>query len=379
MLVIIAMTSPLCARTLSPVVNTAPVSITRFGAVGNGKANCTRAIAAALASGAKDIYVPAGTYVIGPGMVSVPAGVTIRGAGRSSVLRAADGSKTLLAVKKDCTLRDFAVECKDDKPGTIHEGTILAGSGADNVTIDSVVFRDCGRVSVLADHANGLAVRNCDFGNVLMAVHLVFSSRAKILNNSIVNARHSAIRWWGNVSFNQKLTSDLTISGNYVRNTGHGENISDYSGAAISGTGAVRVVMANNIIDGAMDVGLDLEWCDDSVISANTVRNCHNAGIALFFGCKRVSITGNTVLNDYSYAQPPSGFWVRSGIWLAPRSPKEYAADQGHRDVTVVGNTIFCAEGERRSLWISPESSGVTIGQNAISGGKVYDERPQER
>jgi len=71
------------------------------------------------------------------------------------------------------------------------------------------------------------------------------------------------------------------------------------AGSCIWGTGAKRVVMNGNIADGAADVALDLEWCDDSVITGNTVRNFRNAGISLFYSCERIAITGNTVLNDW--------------------------------------------------------------------------------
>src|SRR5262249_12379843 len=45
-----------------------------YGAVGNGRVDDTRAIRNAMASGARSIYFPAGTYVVDS--ITVPAGVT---------------------------------------------------------------------------------------------------------------------------------------------------------------------------------------------------------------------------------------------------------------------------------------------------------------
>jgi len=84
----------------------------------------------------------------------------------------------------------------------------------------------------------------------------------------------------------------------------------------------VRQLMTGNIIDGATDVGLDLEWCEDSVITGN--------------------------------------------------NRETYKGDRGHRDVTIVGNTIDCLDdGPRRAMWIGSESDHITIPDNTIRGGEV--------
>ena len=128
-------------------------------------------------------------------------------------------------------------------------------------------------------------------------------------------------------------SQDLIFANNYVKNGGSGP---------IWGTGARRVIMANNIVDGANDIGLDLEWCADSVITGNTVRNAHEAGIALFYSCHRVSITGNTVINDMEITEGEAkrSWYVRSGIWLTYPNRDVFKNDFGHQDVTITGNTF---------------------------------------
>ena len=139
------------------------------------------------------------------------------------------------------------------------------------------------------------------------------------------------------------------VAHNYVQNGG---------GGAIWGTGGSRVVMFGNIIDGALDVGLDLQWCDDSVICGNlicgnTVRSCLNAGIALELVCERVAITENTIINDHPMTseQAAQAGRVRAGIRLTEPNRGLFKADRGRRDVTIVGNTIHSAgDLTRRSM-----------------------------
>ena len=63
------------------------ISIKDFGAVGDGVANDTEAIQAALNSGAIHIYVPKGTYKT-TATLSIPTKVSFEGAGKDSVIQA---------------------------------------------------------------------------------------------------------------------------------------------------------------------------------------------------------------------------------------------------------------------------------------------------
>jgi parallel beta-helix repeat protein len=105
------------------------------------------------------------------------------------------------------------------------------------------------------------------------------------------------------------------------------------------------------------------------VIVGNTVRNCKNAGISLFFTSRRITINGNTVINDYPFAEPPDGFWVRAGIWLTYTNREQFPNDSGHRDVTIVGNTIHCVDEWRRPIWIGKETGNLTVAWNTLTGG----------
>ena len=73
-----------------------------------------------------------------------------------------------------------------------------------------------------------------------------------------------------------------------------------------------------------------------------------------------------------SEAEAKKEWWVRSGIWLTYPNRGNNKHDHGHRDVAIVGNTIWCKDdGERRAMWIGAESDNITIANNTLRGGGV--------
>ncbi len=345
----------------SPIPREA-VSVLSFGARGDGATDDTAAFARALASGAGRVQVPAGRYALGPEAVTVPAGVVLSGDGPSTVLCAAAGTGELLNLGSRSQVRDVSIDGARAPQGGVSDG-LIALRHADGCLVERVSITDCDRACIFADHANDLTIRGCEFRRIGLAISLTFSSRVKITDNTVADARIHGIQFWGNWQFERQECEDLLISGNRVRNGG---------GGPIWGTGGRRVVIVGNIVDGAEDVGIDLEWCADSTICGNTVRNCRNAGISLFFACTAVSITGNTVANDREIDDPEAQWYVRAGIWLTPPNREEFPGDRGHRDVVVVGNTLVSAEGPRRGMWIGSEVRNVRIEANAIAGPGIF-------
>lgn len=342
--------------------STFSANVKDFGAKGNGVTNDTQAFKKALASGRKDVYIPAGKYLIGPETIAVPAQIILHGDGAASVLKLAKNTGVIFKLGKSVTINRVAFDGKDGKSGGVPDGVLSLPNKTKDIVIDSVSFLNCDRACIVTDHSDDLIIQNCTFRNIGLAISLVFSQRVKITGNSVFNARLHGIQFWGCYDWKSKDGADIIITGNYVKDGG---------GGAIWGSGTTRAVIANNIVDGAKDVGIDLEWCDDSVISGNTVRNFENAGISLFFACRRVSITGNTIINDRPIADPNAVFWIRAGIWLTDPNRKSYQDDHGHKDIAITGNVINCAGGNRRAMYIGAESENVTITGNTTQGGEI--------
>ncbi|MFA5205311.1 MAG: right-handed parallel beta-helix repeat-containing protein [Lentisphaeria bacterium] len=344
------------------------LNVAAYGAKGDGKTDDTPAFRQAfLAAGtaARCVTVPPGTYLLGPQPLELPPNVTLRGAGATTVLRAAPCTTTLLTLKDGCALADLAFDGRQAKPGEANDPGLIMIQGAKAIRLDRLRFDHVDRDCVFLDHAGNVTIADCDFAMVGLAINTVFSHHLRITGNRITDARVHGIEIWGMYNWELQDTSDIMITGNYVKNGGAG---------AIWASGGRDLVLANNVINGATDVGLDLEWCENAVITGNSVRRCKNGGISLFFACRNIAITGNAVTNDYpiSEADAKEGWWVRSGIWLTYPNRGEFKGDHGHRDITIVGNTITCAPGQRRAIWIGGESQNVVINANAINGGGVW-------
>ena len=347
-----------------------PANVSDFGAKGDGRTNDSEAFTKAFAAGHLDVYVPPGQYLIGPKPIHLPKNAYLHGAGRASVIKVAEGTEQLLMLDAGVRLERLHFDGRGAVQGDISDELIKLGPAnwpdekPDHITIDSLSFADTDRTCLRTDHNNYVMIRNCEFIRVGAAICLDFSRNIQVYHNTIVDARVHGIQFWGNSNWQRQESSDLIFAHNYVKNGGSGP---------IWGTGASRVIMIGNIVDGANDIGLDLEWCADSVIANNTVRNCQEAGIALFYACKRVTITGNTVINneEITEGEAKKSWFVRSGIWLTYPNRDVFKNDFGHEDITISGNTIHCAEGNRRAIWIGSQASNVHLSANTISGGPI--------
>lgn len=341
-----------------------PVSVMDFGAKADAKTDDTPAFAKALEAG-KDVYVPAGDYRISS--LTLPKGASLHGAGAASTLICPE-DKTVLTLQSDTRVAQlrFVGEQKEGREWGPQSRALIDVVSVKNVTIENIRVEDYKNTAIRGDHGQVITIRDCYLQNVNWAVDLSFCHEVKVLGNSVIDAHMHGIQFWGNYNWQMQDSSDLIIANNYVKNGGSG---------AIWGTGAHRVVVQGNIIDGAKDVGLDLEWCTDGVITGNVVRGCENGGISLFFSSQRITISGNTILNDSPIPAdaPKDGWWVRSGIWLTFPGRETFKDDHGHRDVTITGNTIVCADdGPRRGIWIGSESDNILLANNLIINGQSW-------
>ncbi|NLX04988.1 MAG: hypothetical protein GXY33_07580 [Phycisphaerae bacterium] len=328
-----------------------------FGAIGDGQANDTEAFRKAMASGEKDIFVPPGTYLLGSETLDVPEGVFLHGLGRNSTIKLAEETAKIFDLGPRVRLSRLHFDCAGSPQGGSNDGIIRLGGESHFVAIEDVSFADCKRVCIVTDHANDLVIRSCDFRNVGWAVSLTFSKRAKVLDNTVVKASGHGLQFWGNWKWEMAGCEDLIFANNYLKDAG---------GGPIWGTGAYRVVMVGNIVDGASDVGLDLEWCFDSTIAGNTVRNCQNAGISLFYSCRNVAVSGNTVI----ITEGKSG--MRGGIWLTGVNQTEFPGDTGHQNVAITGNVVV-GEGKPKHGISIGSGTNVVCAANVLQNADLFD------
>lgn len=128
----------------------------------------------------------------------------------------------------------------------------------------------------------GNRVEDCDG----QGINLNVADQGIVSGNTVVDCQHG-IQWWGGDAAVSSVigTSDITITGNTVRNVT----------AGIWGSLGQYVTVAGNTISDCSDVGIDFEGCQDSTATGNTVDNCVEAGLAVFHGSSNVAFVGNTV------------------------------------------------------------------------------------
>jgi len=355
------------------------ISVTAAGAVPDGVTDCTAAFRQALTSGRAVVVVPPGKFAVS--QITVPRGITLIGGGSESLIVPLKN-----AVAAETSNGKETEKLRHDESAPQKLIVMIEGSTIKNLNIDAgggnivgiytarskdIVISGCGikntkSFGINLSHVDSILVENNNICNAQRAINIDFSNNLRVLNNSVSDCTEHGIQFWGNYNWkDESRCQNIIFSGNIVKNGGRG---------AIWGTGYRNIIMSNNLIDGAKDVGLDLEWCDDSVIVGNVVRNTENGGISLFFRCRRVTITGNTVINNWEWQEDPKpdSWWVRTGIWLTYPNTKTFKDDTGHEDITISGNTIFNSPGKRRAIWIGSEAKRITITSNTINKDLIY-------
>lgn len=313
---------------------------------------------------ARRVELPAGTFTVGPEPLVLPEGLHLSGQGRRTVVVAAPGTRFALRLGSDSRLEDMAFRAPESVDKHEHPAEGLVGASGRHIRFSGLDFRDMPRAGIVTANVRDLVIRDCRFENVATAINLQFTHDALVEGNTVINAAKHGIQFWGNWKWERMDCTNLKFVRNTVVNGGEG---------GIWGSGGRRIIMAENIVDGARDVGLDLEWCHDAAITGNVVRRAKNGGIALFFSCENVAITGNSIANDRPIPEKDAAaaWWVRSGIWLTYENTKTFPGDDGHKNVIIAGNTIVCAEGERRAIWIAG-GQNIRVGDNAVRGGQVW-------
>ncbi|MDO4490738.1 MAG: glycosyl hydrolase family 28-related protein [Lachnospiraceae bacterium] len=127
-----------------------------FGAVGDGVADDTAAIKAALASG-KDIYIEPGVYKFSQ-TLTIQSGVRITGSGESSIL----------LLSENCNLDNM--EWRPDQPGkTDQKVYIKTDPGSDSIILEN--FTICGSGSLIGSKNTALRISGRNHRLVNLKVH----------------------------------------------------------------------------------------------------------------------------------------------------------------------------------------------------------------
>ena len=319
------------------------VSVQDFGAVGDGVADDTAAIQAAVNSGASEIHFPSGTYLMGlTDQIVIGSDVTLIGEHQDTVTvkiataATFDDNYLFLVSGNNVNVKNIsfdggrpvAIDSKStEKKGKIGFIQLLNGSSkvnniaisqcrfldayakgvevyADNVTISDCTFERIGRYQIdvtlfdgavstwvnNTDAETNITIKGCNFSYVGQYAAILRNSNDVVIENN--NVEYSSA-----IGFGQALSKNIRIKNNYLKFT--------YNG------------------------GIDLQQCSYSQIDGNTLELCGNgtqdaagnprAYQSIYFGddfggglAHHAVITNNVVYGNFSKdiisGTPPSGY-----------------------------------------------------------------------
>jgi hypothetical protein len=382
------------------MIEGAPINVLDYGAVGDGIANDTAAITAALATGAS-VYFPEGTYKTGQQTLST-AGQTLFGAGEKSIILASTAGVNLFVVTANyVTIRDLRMNGAETSATNSNFAIFTdAAAPADYLTVSNVLFSGASGASGFNNAVKYDA--GSDYGLVSDCVMerlygnpsgrgygvLLAGNNATITNNIMIassgRGRHGVYVAAG--------ASDNEISGNFLsgfdyealtqnsigaqpacaRNKYIGNTLNGCAIANNPTSGSIGIyghslgaVITANTITGSGQIGIAVDGtgiadCANTIISDNFIGFSATTGISLIspIAC---SVTGNIVYeSSTASAGTYSNIQIKSDATTAPS------------DVLIEGNHAWGPTYSRSAVRIDPTAPTpikTKLQFNALSSG----------
>jgi hypothetical protein len=138
------------------LIDGAPINVLDYGAVGNGVADDTAEIQAALTAGAgRAVYFPGGTYLISS-TLTVPADTTVTGDGYGSVVFQNTREQNVFELNNNCTVQNLRVKGDGVSSGGV---SFQKNNGIYAVSKRNIKVLNC---FVHAFEYNGVYIDNCE-------------------------------------------------------------------------------------------------------------------------------------------------------------------------------------------------------------------------
>lgn len=353
------------------------VSVTSYGAKGDGAQDDTGAIIAALAAAAKAssggvLYFPAGTYVVNPKsvkpgggdiiMFDLPSDITLCGEGRGSVVKVAGDAGKYTAVfgsskprPANIAFRDLSIDqnpgrlvgVRPDKYGNYYIPLYaILLYDCDNFTVDRCNFLHCGANAIYVGgyYANSVRVTNSKFHFEPLALFGTDRQRHGYDNSSVyVHSRDHVVS--GNT---------FTAPWPPARAVKVGDRYESYNVGGAIETHRGPSLVTGNLIEGFF-VGVNAVGGDAGRAPAdptdepnglrifgNTMRSV-NTGVALWaspgYTLRGVQVVGNTIeVANNDWCDAAAGGNSSAGVSL--HVPPQGEGFGSYEDITVSDNMI---------------------------------------
>jgi hypothetical protein len=347
-------------------------SVVEYGAIGDGSTDDTTAFANAIASGAKDLYVPDGTYLIGSAGVNLNVanqrltlapGATIKGnvaqgAGVRAVLTvSASGVAVVGGTINASSLFDEAIYVAAGKTDSLIDGVQLQGGNSNGVLINDACSRTRVRrckVTMMVGTAISARISSTDTSDIVITDNQIDFSSAAVTAHVMGVSLYSP---------SANVFPQANVSGNSIRLPAAQTWVNGY---CIGLANVANAIVAENRCVGGY-AGIHGVGCVDTVIGGNTINNPYSIGIFIYVATNspisRLLISGNTVKIPTT---------CTNGIAVSQRTPS------GKQDVGIIANTVVGGpypNGTYRALINIVGLNGVTISANVLDGSAYANGR----
>lgn len=321
-----------------------PVSVTRYGAVGDGVTDDTAAIRAAIAgANGRPILFPVGTYNIS-GQLSIPSGTTLLGHGRLSEIRQVTTAPFVMLHSdgsSDITVRGLFLNGNrsNRQSGTtesVGDGTSKAiwfrapdSAPCRNIVIEDVQVENMGDVGIMLFNVEHITIDRCRVHDTRRdGIDVWFNCRYVTITDCVVTeCGDDCLSFAGDLSghvgagpvrdvtvvggvLSQRSDTvygrgvwiggvdNLTLTGVVVADThGHGIMVDQ---SYVAGYPSNRVVISNCVVEGGGDSsnlhsGISIIKGNDVVVQGCVVKDGYSNGIVVSAAALRVVLQNNTV------------------------------------------------------------------------------------
>ncbi|MFN8723754.1 MAG: carbohydrate-binding domain-containing protein [Rhodospirillales bacterium] len=314
------------------------VSITDFGARGDGRTDNTAAIQRAFdtaKAAGKSVYIPEGVFAHA-GVLRAD-GVSIDGAGAKSVLHATNASKSALFVTGDgVKVTDMTLSSVSGTRISSYDASGLVMSGTKNFLVENVTVKGpCGAGIILHGASYGTVKGSTVMDTGADSIHMVAkSNHLTITGNNVIRSGDDGISV---VSYQKHggPVSDIVVSGNSVQGN-------DWA-RGLSVVGGQNVQLLGNFVKSTADhAGV--------YIAQETSYQT--------FGVSNVLVKGNHLVDTGGMSTGQGAITIYN------------AGGADVRGITVTGNIV---DDSRKTAVVVNGSrvDGVKIADNGFDGGKV--------
>ena len=340
------------------------VSVKDFGAVGDGVTDDSAAIAAAIASGAKEIYFPSGTYYkagTGGGQkIDVPAGVKLVGA-KGAIIK--PEGYPVFRLFENCVVEGLKFDSSEGEIDPVKKVRIGLEIYADDITVKDCSFEGGNQVIYIYT-ADRLTVDGCYFtgcGYQVLQKTGNTSNDGRVINCVSVDCTTDFVEL--NSTASNPCTNWL-ISGNTVRNIGTASGTLKTESRFVGATATKNIVITNNLVEGvAGDSMLHFESASgDIIVSNNTFIDPHsNFGKLWFF-------TNSSNVQSFHFESNIVRF--TSGYSLYSGEDNKVTYMQGNDDSrpVITNNSFINESSETLRLFVVSDTEDLLIMGNRIVG-----------